>query len=81
MSSISNLLGNLGQADLASNFILEQKTLGRVLASENRTIRDIIDEKVSKTFFNLQIGMLILFHCLDGGKRGVLKNEGKAGGD
>lgn len=43
ISSISNLLGNLGQADHASNFIQEQKTLGRVLACENRIIRDVID--------------------------------------
>lgn len=47
MTAVGNLLGNLGQADNASNFILEQKSLSRTLARENKIIRDIIDENVS----------------------------------
>jgi hypothetical protein len=61
MSTVGNLLGNLGQADSASNFILEQKSLGRILAQENRIIRDIINENVS-----YYLSLIHLFDKIDG---------------
>lgn len=48
MQSVSRLLGNLGTSDKASNFLLEQRKLMRAQAKENKAIRDLIDEKVSK---------------------------------
>ena len=46
MTSISKLLGNLGPADKSTNFILEQRNLMRAQASEDREIRDAIQEKI-----------------------------------
>jgi hypothetical protein len=47
MINASRLLGNLGSADQASNFLLEQRNLMRAQALENKTIRELIEEKVS----------------------------------
>ena len=47
MQSVTRLLGNLGPADKASNFLLEQRNLLRAQSRENREIRDLIEEKVS----------------------------------
>jgi hypothetical protein len=46
MQSVSRLLGNLGTADKASNFLLEQRKLMHAQARENKQIREMIDEKV-----------------------------------
>jgi hypothetical protein len=47
MVSVSRLLGNIGSADIASNFLMEQRNLMRAQAKENRAIRDLIEQKVS----------------------------------
>lgn len=46
ITSVSQLLGNLGQADLASNYIKEQRQLLSVLSNENKIVRQLIDFKV-----------------------------------
>lgn len=47
MQSVSRLLNNLGTADKATNFLLEQRKLMHAQANENKLIRDLINEKVS----------------------------------
>lgn len=47
MQSVSRLLNNLGTADKASNFLLEQRKLVHAQANENKLIREMIDSKVS----------------------------------
>jgi hypothetical protein len=47
ITSVSQLLGNLGQADLASNYIIEQRQLLNLLANENKFVRDLVNDKVS----------------------------------
>jgi hypothetical protein len=47
ITNVNRLLSNVGPADLASNFLLEQKNIMRAHAKENRQIRDLLEEKVS----------------------------------
>ena len=46
MQNVARLVGNLGYADKASNFMLEQRSLMRALNRENRDIRDAIETQV-----------------------------------
>jgi hypothetical protein len=46
-TQISKLLTNMGTSDKASNWLLEQRTLQRAMATEGRDLRDLIQDKVS----------------------------------
>lgn len=41
-AQISKLLTNMGTSDKASNWLLEQRTLQRAMATEGRDLRDLI---------------------------------------
>lgn len=49
-AQISKLLTNMGTSDKASNWLLEQRTLQRAMATEGRDLRDLIQDKVSYFF-------------------------------
>ena len=57
MQQLSRLLLNLGPQDKSSNFLLEQRSLQRAQAQENRSIRDYSNKQVSK-----QIHLTNLFY-------------------
>jgi len=48
MQSVCRLIGNLGTSDKASNFLIEQRNLMKAQSQENKEIRDLIQERVSK---------------------------------
>ena len=51
-AQISKLLTNMGTSDKASNWLLEQRTLQRAMATEGRDLRDLIQDKVSYCYLN-----------------------------
>lgn len=46
MTNVSKLLGNLGTADRSTNFILEQRSLMKAQAKENKEVRELIENEI-----------------------------------